>query len=316
MVGSHLLSHLSAGNKPVRAIFRNQIPDAVKNLPNVEWVNGDVLDIIRLEELMEGIDQVYHCAAMVSYHPGDRDQIMQHNVQGTANVVNAALLNNVKKLVSVSSVAAIGRMPGSTPVDETAQWTPRPGISTYSKSKYLSEMEVWRGIGEGLNAVIVNPSIILGEADWNKSSSAIFKSVYDEFPWYSEGVHGFVDVQDVVHAMVSLMDSSISGERFILNAENMSFRTLFDMIADSFGKKKPSRKVNPLLAGLVWRMEALKSAISGSRPRVTKEMAANALTSVLYNNGKLIQHLPGFTYTPLKQSVERICTYFLQQKTP
>lgn len=315
MVGSHLLTQLSTGTKPVRAIFRNHIPDAVKNLPNVEWVNGDILDIIRIEELMEGVEQVYHCAAMVSYHPADRDLIMQQNVAGTANIVNAALSNNVKKLVSVSSVAAIGRLPENQPVDETVQWTPRPGISTYSKSKYLSEMEVWRGIGEGLNAVIVNPSIILGEADWNKSSSAIFKSVYDEFPWYSDGVHGFVDVRDVVNAMILLMESPVSGERFIVSAENISFRTLFDMIAEGFGKKKPSKKVTPFLAALVWRLEAIKSKISGGRPRVTKEMASNALTSVLYKNDKIMEYLPQFRYTPLNESVARICNYFLQQKT-
>ncbi len=182
----------------------------------------------------------------------------------------------------------------------------------YGESKYLAETEVWRGISEGLNAVIINPSIILGAADWNNGSSEIFKTVYKEFPYYSEGITGFVDVQDVVKAMIALMNSNISSERFIVSAENASYKMLFDMIAEAFNKKLPHKKISPFLAGMVWRAEAVKSLFTGKAPFITKETAHTALATVHFDNSKLLKALPSFQYTPLKTTVERICHELMQ----
>lgn len=314
LVGSHLLLALAESGKPIRALYRNHIPDAVKNLPGIEWVQGDITDILRLEEVMTGIEQVYHCAAIVSFLPKEKEQVLKQNAEGTANIVNAALLCSIKKLIFVSSVAALGRMRPGKQIDETMHWTPSTSNSVYGKSKYLAEMEVWRGIGEGLNAAIINPTIILGESDWNKSSSAIFKSVYNEFPWFTEGTTGFVDVKDVVQAMTMLMDSDISGQRFILSQENRTYRSLFDMIAKEFGKRLPHKKVTPFMAKIVWRVEALKSKFTGKAPLVTKETAQTALTHVQYNNSKLNKFLPDYRYTPMEDSVKRICSYFLKKQ--
>lgn len=306
LVGSHLLSRLVQGGQKVRAIYRSVIPDlSISN--EVEWVKADILDILSMEEAMEGIQQVYHCAAVVSFNPTQKKQLHQVNIEGTANVVNAALEKGIEKMIFMSSVAALGRIREDIPIDESMNWTPETSNSEYGKSKYLAEMEVWRGIGEGLNAVIVNPVIILGAGDWNNGSTAIFKSAYNEFPWYTEGISGFVDVADVVNAMIALMESNIHSQRFILSGENISYRTVFNEIANGFGKKLPSRKVTPFLAALVWRIEAIKAWFTKKSPLLTKETARTAQAKVHFNNTKIIKALPAFSYTPINVAVKRIC---------
>jgi nucleoside-diphosphate-sugar epimerase len=214
----------------------------------------------------------------------------------------------VEKLLHVSSVAALGRLRQNTFINETMNWTAETSNSEYGRTKYLGEMEVWRGVGEGLNTVVVNPSIILGAGNWGAGGSAgIFKNVYKEFPWYTDGVTGFVDVNDVVTAMQMLMNSSISGQRFILSADNAGYHELFTMIAHAFGKKPASKKVTPFMAALVWRLEALKGAISGKQPLLTRETAKTAQAKVYFDNTKLFKYLPEFKYAALKESVERIC---------
>jgi dihydroflavonol-4-reductase len=213
----------------------------------------------------------------------------------------------------MSSVSALGRIRQNETVNESMNWTEETSNSSYGKSKYLAEMEVWRGISEGLDAVMVNPTMILGNSDWNTGSSQIFKTVYNQFPWYSEGVTGFVDVRDVVKAMIALMESNISSERFIINAEDRSYKNMFDTIAKAFGKKPPHKKVTPLIAQIVWRLEAIKSIFSGKDPFVTKETAKTALATVHFDNSKLKKFLPGFTYIPLEETITHTCR-LLQQK--
>ncbi len=307
LLGSHLLQALLLQGQPVKALYRSRIPQ-FKNSEQVEWIQGDILDVPSLTEALQNVQQVYHCAAMVSFHPKQKEDLYKTNVEGTANVVNACLETGVQKLLHVSSVAALGRLENKE-IDETSHWLAQ-NSSEYGKSKHLAEMEVWRGIGEGLEAVIVNPSIILGTGDWNEGSSKIFQTFYKEFPWYADGVTGFVDVLDVVNAMILLMNSTITAERFILNAENVRYKDLFDCIAENFGKNKPHRKVTPLLASLIWRAEAVRSLFSGSQPLLTKETAAAAQTRIFYNNAKLLRLFPHFQYRPLHESILRICTEY------
>jgi len=304
LLGTHLLQALTQQGKPVRALYHTTAPVA---MPGVEWVQGNVLDILSLEDAMQGVQQVYHCAGMVSFSPKNKQQLFKVNVEGTANVVNAALDAGIDKLLFVSSVAALGRLKEGEIITEEMHWEDIKGNSQYGKSKYLAEMEVWRGIGEGLNAVIVNPSIILGAGDWNKGSTEIFQTIYKEFPWYTEGVSGFVHVKDVVRAMIALMDSDISGERFILNSENITYKQLFDDIAQQFGKKPPRKKVTPFMAAIVWRIEAIKAKLTGKDPLLTKETAHTAQSVIRYSNSKLLQFLPQFHFTSVKESVQEIC---------
>jgi nucleoside-diphosphate-sugar epimerase len=234
-------------------------------------------------------------------------------VEGTINVVNACIEVGVKKLLHVSSVAALGRIRNGQTVTEKMNWTPETSNSIYGKSKYLGELEVWRGLAEGLPTIIVNPSIILGADNWETGSTALFKTVYNEFKWYTEGVSGFVDVKDVAQAMILLMNSDISGQRFILNSECLSYKELFSSIAEGFGKKPPQKKVTPFLAEIVWRMEALKSLFSGKKHLLTKETARTAQTKIYYDNSKILTALPGFAFTKIADTIERTCKILIEK---
>jgi len=306
LLGGELIKQLLAQGSDVRAIY-NKTPLPDFNSAHLHQLQCNILDVVGLEEAMEGVDQVYHCAAIVSFEPSRKKEMFKINIEGTTNVVNAALSTGVQKLVHVSSVAALGRIREDGPVNENMNWTEETSNSNYGQSKYLSELEVWRGIGEGLDAVIVNPVIILGGGDWNTGSSQIFKSVYDEFPWYTEGVTGFVDVRDVAKAMIALMGSDINNERFIISAENRSYRELFNLIADAFGKRRPNKKVTPFIAQVVWRLEAIKSKFTGKKPLVTKESAATALANVHFENGKLLKFLPQFCYRTIEETIKDTC---------
>ena len=307
LVGSHLIKALVAQGKSVRALYRSEIPSS-HELNNVDWFNADILDIVALEEAMIGITQVYHCAAIVSFTAKNKKSLHHTNIEGTANIVNACLNANIEKLLFVSSVAALGRIREDQAINETMNWTEETSNSEYGKSKYLAEIEVWRGMGEGLKVVVVNPVIILGASDWSKGSTAIFKSAYDEFPWYTEGSSGFVDVLDVVEAMILLMESSICDQRFILSGENLPYRDIFTMIANAFHKKAPHKKVTALLAEIVWRFEGIKGRITGKSPLLTKETSITARATVQFDNSKLLKALPQFQYRNMQTSINRICS--------
>ena len=309
LLGSHLLKELIKQPVVIKALYRSEIPFTHKL---VQWIKGDLFDIELLEEITEDVDEVYHCAGKVSFNPKAKKELFKTNVEGTANLVNACLESNVKKLLHVSSVAALGRLRENVSINEEMQWSEETNNSVYGESKYLSELEVWRGIAEGLNAVIINPSIILGAGDWNYGSSEIFKTVYKEFPYYTEGVTGFVDVLDVVQVMIALMESDINSERFIVNADNVSYKDLFNLIAATFHKKPPRKKVSPLMAATIWRLEKVRSLFTSSSPFITKATAATALAKVYFDNSKLLNALPSFKYMPLKDSIERICGELLQ----
>jgi len=312
LLGKELITQLLAAGKQVRAIY-NKTPLASFNDNNLQQFQCDILDVIGLEEAMQGVQQVYHCAAIVTFNPRRKQEMFKINIEGTANVVNAALDAGIQKMLYVSSVAALGRIREDGPINETMNWTEETSNSSYGQSKYLAEMQVWRGVGEGLNAVMVNPVVILGAGDWHNGSSQIFKTVYEESPWYAEGITGFVDVRDVAKAMIALMDSDIRAERFIISAENRSYADVFNLMAKAFGKKPPHKKVTPLLAKIVWRLEAVKSFFTGKDPLITKETAVTALTKANFDNSKLKKFLPGFTYRKLEDTITDSCTA-LQQK--
>lgn len=315
-LGAYILKELIEKDYAVRAIRRNgKIPFFISEeiLSRVEWVSGDVLDVIALNEAMEGAEAVIHSAAKVSFHRRDKSEMHKINIEGTANVVNAAIQNNVKRFIHVSSVASLGRKMNGDLVNEQRQWEDNKKTSNYAVSKYYAEMEVWRGMAEGLQTVIVNPSTIIGYGDWNTSSCAIFKSVYDEFPWYTLGVNGFVDVRDVAMAIVLLMESNISGERFVLNGDNWSFQQLFSAIADGFKKKHPSRLATPVMAAAAWRLEKLKSFFSGKLPLLTQESSRIALSTTLFDNTKVLAALRGFSFTPLDQTIQEACRNYLKR---
>jgi len=313
LLGKELIIQLLAAGKKVRAVY-NKTPLAEFNSPFLQQFHCNILDVVGLEEAMKDIEQVYHCAAIVTFNPAKKREMFKINIEGTANIVNAALEAGVKKMVQVSSVAALGRIRENELVNELMNWSEETSNSAYGQSKYLAEIEVWRGIAEGLEAVMVNPAIILGPGNWDEGSTKIFQSVYNGFPWYTDGVTGFTDVRDVANAMIQLMESNISGERFIISAQNRSYKELLDLIAKAFGKKTPEKKVTPFLAKIVWRMEAIKSMLTKKEPLVTKETSKTAMAKVHFDNSKLLKFLPGFTYHTLEETVAATCAALEQKK--
>ena len=309
LLGSYLLRELTARGEKVIALYRKEIPPT--NYSNqVQWIKGDIHDVVLLEEIMQEVQQVYHCAATVSFNPQKKYELLKVNAEGTANIVNAALKTGIQKLVHVSSVSALGRKRDNMQVTEATRWEEDSNNSDYGRSKYYAELEVWRGISEGLNAVIVNPTLILGVGNWETGSSAIFKKAWNQFPWYTEGISGIVDAADVATAMILLMESDITNERFIISAENWSFKKLFTAMAAAFGKKPPYKKVSPYMAGLLWRIEKIRGWFTGGEPLLTKTATDTAARKVYFDSSKLLGALPHFIYKPLQQTIEEYCNAY------
>ncbi|MCF8381046.1 MAG: NAD-dependent epimerase/dehydratase family protein [Bacteroidales bacterium] len=300
LLGSHLLYFLLTSGKNVRALKRNSSDlselkrvfsfyseNADELLSKIEWHNADILIPESLEDAFAGVSFVYHCAAMVSFNPDDKAKLIKNNLNGTANIVDACIQYHVKKLVHVSSTAALGKSPDGREVSEEMIWTPDDQNTGYSISKFKSEMEVWRGMEEGLNMVIVNPSVILGPGFWSKGSSLIFKKINAGLRFYTTGGTGFVGVNDVVRSMVYLMESDISGERFIINSENLSYKNVFTMMAEAAGVRVPNIEATPFLGGLAWRLDTIKSWFGFPRA-ITKEAIAAGRNTTIYSNKKVV----------------------------
>ncbi|ANH84133.1 3-beta hydroxysteroid dehydrogenase [Niabella ginsenosidivorans] len=318
LLGAYILKELVQQGLSVRAIKRSHsiLPRFIdpQILNKVEWVEGDILDVTALEEAMQGIDTIIHSAAVVSFSKKDRRRMYKVNVEGTANVVNMALQTDVRRLVYISSVAALGRRKDSRTVNETARWEEGSNNTHYAISKFNAELEAWRGFAEGLEGAVLNPATILGYGNWEEGSCAIFKNVYKEFDWYTNGVNGFADVEDVARAAVMLAQSAITEERFIVCNDNWSFRKLLNTIADGFGKKRPSKEATPFLSSIAWRIEWLKSLLSSSKPLITKESAKVANSATLFDGSKLANTLPGFQYRPLEETILNACRRYTEPR--
>lgn len=320
LVGSHLLVQLIKQGETVQAIYRSeksiektrkvfQLTATEKDFNKIEWVKADLLDYFAISDLMEGTDYVYHAAAKVSFAAKDVEDLMASNIDGTANLVNIALEKGVKKFCYVSSVAALGSYPNGNPTDEEALWQQNKNTSNYSVSKYYAENEVWRASEEGLNVVIVNPATIIGFGDWNESSSSIIKKVYDGFPYYTSGSNGFVGVNDVVKAMLLLMNSDIINERYILVSENLKFKTLFSLIAKGFNLKEPTKFVSKKWAKLLVIAESIRTLFTGKNPVITKESLDTAYRTKNYSNEKITSEL-NFQFQPMKEVIEETCELY------
>ncbi len=305
-IGSYLLRKLlKDGYTHIKATKRSTSKmDGVADIQEaIEWVDADILDVIALEDAMKDVRQVYHCAAMVSYDSRDHKIIRQVNVKGTENVVNAALAEKIDKLVYISSIAAIGRSEKHNHVTEKQKWIRKKGNTTYAISKHKAEMEVWRGIAEGLNAVIINPSIVLGSGIWQTGSTQMFYEVWKGLKFFPQGATGFVDVRDVVTLMIRMMESEVTGERFIANGENWSYQKLFTAMANTFQKPAPHIAFTPRIRSVAWRLEWLRSRLFSTQPMLTKETSAISLKAITYGNEKSIKTFH-FQYRPLTKTIQ------------
>ncbi|RZJ78730.1 MAG: NAD-dependent epimerase/dehydratase family protein, partial [Flavobacterium sp.] len=249
-LGAELIKQLTDKQLNVRAIKRStsKIPALICNNKLVEWVVADINEPESLADAFENVTQVYHCAAFVSFDPKEKSKLLKINIEGTENIVTLCIENNAR-LVHVSSIAALGNAKKGEQITEKDFWEYDPHVHSYAISKYEGEMQVWRGIAEGLNAVIVNPAVIIGKNAGFAGSGAIFKLVKDGLKFYTDGATGIVDVEDVATVMILLMDSGITEERFTLSADNLHYKDFFATIAQGFGIKAPSTAAKPWMLG-------------------------------------------------------------------
>ena len=303
LVGAHLLLHLiesrNNATEKIRAIYRTiESIEKTRSLFNlykkinlfnfIEWVNADIVDVPSLESAFIGISQVYHCAAIISFHPKDEEKIRKINIEGTANIVNFCLSYNIQKLCYVSSIAALGDLAAhETIITEETEWNPEKPHSDYAISKYGAEMEVWRGQQEGLNILIINPGVIIGPGFQEQGSGLLFKKVADGLSFYTLGTTGFVAVSDVVRICNELMNSDIKNERFTLIAENITFRDILNSIAAALHVQKPTKHAKPYLMELIWRLDWILSVVFGQKRQFTKATAKASYSKSLYSNQKI-----------------------------
>jgi dihydroflavonol-4-reductase len=285
-----------------------------QSVQQIEWKTGDVLDVSSLNECFRNASVVIHTAAKVSFDPKEKRELFQVNVEGTKNVVNACLANGVKKLIHISSVAALGRQKGISLIDEKNKWEESPFNSSYAKSKYLAELEIYRGIEEGLPASIVNPSLVLGRGDWEKSSSKLFQYVWKENMFYSSGQCNYVDVRDVVEIVFKLLNENFFAHRFIASGGVITYKDLFEKIAFSLQKKAPSINVNPFLVNAIATLEEMKSWLFNTHPLVTRESVKSTSEKFTFSNQKSIYDL-GIKYQPIDKTIDYCCEYYLRTYT-
>ena len=307
-LGSELVKQLLDLGYAVRALKRETsvIPEILRNRSGIEWVNADILNYFSLEEALEGVNRVYHCAAFISFDAADKKKLHKINVEGTANLVNLCLEKEVEKLIHVSSVAAVGEAKPGLLISERNQWEFTGKEHGYSVAKHESEMEVWRGIAEGLNAVIVNPSLIIGKNAGILGSGQVFDTVRKGLRFYTAGSVGLVDVEDVAKSMIALMNEKVSGQRFLLNAENWSYKEFFAEIARGFGIKPPEFEAKPWMLGLAWRFTKIAALFTGKKYAFNAGTARSSLKQHAYSNEKIKEAI-GIEFKPVKQTIQEIC---------
>lgn len=320
-MGSHLLFSLLERGFEVTAIIRSQesIKKATKIFnyysnradeltSKVRWVEGELLDAQFVQELIPECDVIFHCAAQVSFSPFRKSEVIRVNTEITAIIVDAALEHG-KRLIHVSSIASLSSANNGAPVDESCLWKSVKGENGYAISKFYSEMEVWRGVELGLNAAIVNPAVILGPGDWNSGSPFFFKVIKKGLPFYTKGGTGFVDVRDVVSAMLAITEKNIAGERFVLVGDNILYKEFFDIVAKSIDARPPRIAAKRFLLSLGWRFEYLRCLIFGGEPVITKELARTANRITNYSGQKAIDTL-GVQFRGIAETVEHTAKCF------
>lgn len=309
-LGSELISQLILKGEKVRALKRenSRIPELLKNESQIEWFNADILDYYALKDAMVGISKVFHCAAFISFNPADKKMMKKVNVEGTANLLNVSMEMNISRFLHVSSVAALGDAKKDALITENDHWEYHPNSSNYSITKYESEMEVFRASAEGLNAIIVNPSIIIGKNAGKQGSGQLFETIRKGLNYYPGGSFGYVDVEDVAKSMILLMDSDISDERFIINAENWSYKDFFSEIAQNWGKRPPQIALKPWMMSLAYLGTQFLSFFTGKKHGLTKETASSAFKKRNFSNEKIKKTL-NLEFKPIKQSISEICRH-------
>lgn len=316
-LGSEIAKTLISKGFQVRLLVRENSDLSSLNsiLDQTEKVTADLLDYESLLRAMDGITQIYHTAAMVSFAPADLKKMMEVNVLGTQNIVNAALEKKINRMLHVSSIASLGRSESNDPIDEKTHWQENTHNSPYAKSKYLAELEAWRGAAEGLEVVIINPAIILGAGAWEKGTGKFFQMAYDEFPFTTQGINAWVDIRDVASIAISLMSQEyIQAERFILSAGNYSYQFILDKISDNLQKKRARFLLKPFMGAILWRLAEGWAFLTRSSPFITRYSMKTAMQKSEYNNTKLKQFLPDWKYRDIDETIRDISIIYKNKR--
>lgn len=326
LVGSHLLYQLINKNESVRAIYRTKnkfklvkrvfqyYTDNAEELFNkIEWIEADITDIPALEVAFKNIDYVYHCAANLSFKKADYHLSKETNVTGTSNIVNLCLSNSIKKLCHVSSIATLGENLNA-PITEDTHWNPENNKhNIYAITKYNAELEVWRGTQEGLDAIIVNPGVIIGPGFWNESTGEIFTKIYNGFNYFTRGSVGIIAVNDVVKTMISLQQGNVKNEKFILVSDNIAYEKFIECICDAFGKKNNLKPLGKWQLILYHQFEKMKYLFIKGSPSLNKSNINSAFKNLRYNTSKIKNRIP-FEFTPIKESIQNIVKLYEMDK--
>lgn len=315
LLGSYLLRQLAEEKKAIIALIRKGSDYShLVDLPNVIWRELEILDPLSLHEAFKDATSVIHTAAYVSFNPRKRKEIMAVNITGTKHVVDACLSQGIHHLVHISSIAALGRKKETPIIDETSRWAESDLNTDYAESKYKGELEVWRGVEEGLDVSIINPAIILAPADWTKSSAQLFHYVWKEKKFYSEGNLNYVDVRDVVDLICNVHTAKIYGERFIASGGQVSIKELFDQIGIRFKKKSPSIKIPASIVSSFARLEEFRAGLTGNEPLITRQSAKATKENFQYLNSKATSQL-GHSFRNLTETLDWCCARYLNSYT-
>ena len=321
LVGSHLLFELSKSQLKIRALYRTK--ETIENVKTVfsfytdqvddyfnriEWLEADLEDLPKLETAFQGVTHVYHCAALISFDPNDYYKLRKTNVTGTANIVNLSVINAIEKLCYVSSIATLGFDPEK--ITEETTWNPEDSQSVYAMTKHEAEMEVWRGVQEGVPSVIVNPGVILGPGFFESGSGLLFKRIHKGLKHYTSGVSGYVDVKDVVKGMIYLLNSDYKNERYIMVAENISFLELTTLISKAFKRNPPQKAVSSLKLSMAWRLDWLTHQLTGKKQKLTKNLSKTLTKKSYYSSEKLLEADVSFKFEPISAVVSEVCQIF------
>ena len=324
LAGTHILVKLARQKHSIRALYRAEarkeqakrvfchyFPGEETLFDTIEWFKTTINDVPTLSEAFEGVTQVYHCAAKISFDPSHQKKLRKINIEGTANIVNLCLIHRVKKLCYMSSIATLGESPSGGSLDENAEWDPEIPNSVYAITKYGAEMEVWRGIQEGLNAVIVNPGIIIGPGFYNGGSGFLFKRIHAGMNYYTTGTTGYIAINDVVNIMYHLMIEDLNTQRYILVGENLSYKDVFDMIAKALNKPLPKKQATPYLLYLGYYLQWIGHIIFGTRRFIFKASIRSAFAHSRYKNDKVKKALK-YRFTPVAEAIKETATLFLK----
>ena len=321
LVGSHLLFELSKSQQKIRALYRSKKTiEKVKTIfsyytvpideqfNTIEWLEADLEDLPKLATAFEGVTHVYHCAALISFDPNDYYKLRKSNVVGTANIVNLCVINSIQKLCYVSSVATLGFDP--VKITEETTWNSEDSQSVYAMTKHEAEMEVWRGIQEGVSSVIINPGVILGPGFFNAGSGLLFKRVHKGLNYYTSGVSGYVGVKDVIKSMVYLMNSDHKNERFIMVAENLSFLEFITLISNAFNRSPPKKAIGSLMLSIAWRFDWLKHLFTSKKRKLTKNLCKTLMKKSYYSSEQFLEADSSFKFKPISAVVSEVCQIF------